>query len=342
MKRTYSLCAAALFALSCGALLPASAQDAEVDFFKDKTVRLVVGFSAGGGYDLYARLIAPYLSNALGANIIIENQPGAAGMTSLRRIYTAQPDGLQMTLAAGTAASMAQLFADVDVRYDLTKVGFLALVSKSPYVWIVRKDSSLQSPRDAMNGTSKLAWSATGPLDGLSDGAAFTCEALKLNCQIIIGYKSTSDASLALIRGEVDTMYLSEPSANNYVKGGSARALATMSRTRSTFFPDLQTIFEAVDLTEEQKWWFDFRSTVDNLGRILITSPGVSEPRLKFMQRAAKEALTDPKLIAEGQKRQLLIDYGGPAETRTMAISVLASLTPEQKQLMKEVISKAK
>ncbi len=332
------LCAAmTAFGVMCSG---AAAQDTEEAFFKGKTARLIVGYSSGGGYDLYARMIAPYIGKALGATVVVENQPGAAGMTALGRLYTSTPDGLQMMLAGGTAASMAQLVGEAGARYDLAKVGYLGLVSKSPYVWVVSPGSKIKAPADANKLGARVVWGATGPMDGLSDGAAFTCEALSLDCKVILGFKSTSEVALAIGRGEVDAIYTSDPAAINYVNTGTARAVATMARTRSLFFPDLPTIFEAVPLTPDQQWWFDFRSKVDNLGRILIVPPGMAEARLAYLQKAVKQALSEPALIAEGARTQRIVDYQDPVTTREMAISVVGSVTPEQKSRIKSVVEK--
>src|ERR671939_487380 len=84
-----------ILAASLGLVIsPAAAQETEESFFKGKTVKIVVGYGPGGGYDVYARMIAPYIGKALGATVIVENQPGAGGLTALNRLYTASPDGL--------------------------------------------------------------------------------------------------------------------------------------------------------------------------------------------------------------------------------------------------------
>src|ERR1700736_3050409 len=101
------------------------AQDAERAYFNGKTVRLVVGYGPGGGYDAYARMIAPHLSKALGASVMVENQPGAGGLVALNRIYTAVPDGLTMMIVNGTGAALSQLTEQVGVRYDLGQLGYL-------------------------------------------------------------------------------------------------------------------------------------------------------------------------------------------------------------------------
>jgi tripartite-type tricarboxylate transporter receptor subunit TctC len=326
--------------ITIGSSQPAAAQSAEEAYYKGKTVKVIVGYGPGGGYDIYARLLSPYMTKVLGATVVVENQPGAGGLNALDRLYVAPPDGLQMMLVNGTAAAMAQLLGESSVRYDLAKVGYLGIVSASPWVWLVNPASSLHSPADAVKAGAKIRWSATGPIDGLSDGAAFTCEALKLDCQVIMGYPGTNEAAVAVGKGEMDALYVSDTSANNYVKSGQARPVATMARVKSRFFPDVPTIFEALPLTVEQQWWFDFRSNVDNLGRILVVPPNMPPARLAFLQAAMKQVLTDPQLVADGERTQRYIDFQGPDATRNMALSVTTSLSDAQRKKIKDVVSR--
>src|SRR5262245_60310353 len=86
---------------------PANAQDAEKAFYAGKTVRMIVGSGVGGGYDVFSRLIAPYLAKTLGTTVIVENQPGAGGLVALNRLAVAPPDGLQISLTNGTGRAFA-------------------------------------------------------------------------------------------------------------------------------------------------------------------------------------------------------------------------------------------
>jgi tripartite-type tricarboxylate transporter receptor subunit TctC len=332
--------ALALAAVVGLAAAPASAQENEAAFFKGKTVRIIVGFGPGGGYDAYARMIEPYLAKALGATVIVENQPGAGGVTALNRIYGAPADGLQMMLVNGTAAGLSQIVEQNGVQYDLSKLGHLGLVSASPWVWLVNPTHpAVQNPQDAMKPGLKVRWGASGPIDGMSDGAAVTCEALKLDCKIVIGYKGTAEVALAVQREEMDSLYLSDTSANNYVKSNQNKAIATMSREKSRFFPELPTIFEAVKLTPDQAWWFDFRATLDNLGRILVVPPNMPAPRLAYLQGVVQKVLNDPALVAEGEKSQRYIGYQDAEKTRKMVMDVIANLPPEKKAQVKTVVT---
>jgi len=86
---------------------PGRAQEAEKAFYTGKTVRMIVGSGVGGGYDVFSRLIAPYLAKTLGATVIVDNVPGAGGLVALNKLYIAPPDGLQISLVQGTMATVA-------------------------------------------------------------------------------------------------------------------------------------------------------------------------------------------------------------------------------------------
>jgi len=320
----------------------ARAQDAERAYFNGKTVRLVVGYGPGGGYDAYARMIAPHLSKALGASVVVENQPGAGGLVALNRIYAAAPDGLTMMIVNGTGAALSQLTEQAGVRFDLGAFGYLGTVSASPWIWLVGPNSTIRTPQDAMKLGKKMNWAASGPADGLSDGAAFTCEALNLDCHVVLGYAGSNQAALAVTQGEMDAIYVSDTSANNYVASGQQRVIAAMGRTKSRFFPDAPTIFDAVKLTADQQWLFDFRGKLEDLGRILLVPPSTPPGRLAALQAAVKQTLNEPALIAEGEKSQRYIDYLDAAATRKNAQDVVTNISPEQRKRVQDILTKAR
>jgi tripartite-type tricarboxylate transporter receptor subunit TctC len=330
-------------ALWAGALAhPAAADDAEKAFFAGKTVRMVVGSGSGGGYDVYARLIAPYLGRVLGATVIVENQPGAGGLISLNRLYNTPADGLTISFANGTSAASAQLTGQQGAHYDLVKFSFLATVGAPPGLWLVGPNSPIKTVDDAIKAKMKWRWGASGPADGLGNGAAFTCEALKLDCQIVPGYGGSNQAALAVTKGEMDAVYVPESSANNFAKSGQNVALATMSRHKSRWFLDKPTIFEAVALDADQQWLFDFYNSVENLGRVMIAPPNVPKARLAYLQQAVKAALANPQLIAEGERTQRIIEYLDPDSTLNNAIKVVSNVTPEQKKRVQTILSRAR
>jgi tripartite-type tricarboxylate transporter receptor subunit TctC len=304
---------------------PGRAQDAEKAFFAGKTVRMVVGSGVGGGYDVFSRIIAPYLARTLGTTVIVENQPGAGGLIALNRLYVAPPDGLQISLSNGTGAAFAQLTDQQGVRFDLAKFSYLATVGAPPGLWLVGPDSPIREAQQAIDA-----------------GAAFTCEALKLDCHVVQGYKGSADAGLAVTRGEMDALYVPESSANSFVKAKQNWALATMSRTKSRFFPDRPTIFEAARMDADGTWVMDFLANVEKLGRILIAPPGIPPARLAYLQEAVKQTLHDPQLIADGEKAERIIEFLDPVSTNQNAVAVVGGVTPEQKARVLKILSGVK
>jgi tripartite-type tricarboxylate transporter receptor subunit TctC len=317
---------------------PAAAEDA-ADYYKGKTIKWIVPTPPGGGFDAYSRMIAPLVEKETGATVVVQNTPGAGGLVAANAMYIANGDALMMGIVNGNAAALAQIVDDPSVRFDMAKYGLLGLITTSPWVWTASPKSKMQTIDD-FRKANKIIWSGSGQMGGLSDGAAVTCEALQLKCSIIRGYQGSAQGALALARGETDAMYVSDGSANNYVANGDAKPVVTISTERSRFFKDLPTIFEAVKLTPEQKFWFELRAAVDNVQRTLAMPPNVAADKLAYMQKVVKKILTDPAVIADGDRTERYINYKSPEEVQKMVDTILVSITPEQKKKVKEVILK--
>ena len=115
-------------ALAATAMLTTTSANAADPYFKGKTITFVVGFGAGGGYDAYARMLAPHFERELGADVVVVNKPGAGGMSALNRLYSAPADPLQMTIVNGTGAGLQQLLGMKAAKFDLTKLPILGII----------------------------------------------------------------------------------------------------------------------------------------------------------------------------------------------------------------------
>jgi tripartite-type tricarboxylate transporter receptor subunit TctC len=329
-----------LAALVLGLLLssPSAQADETSDFYKGKVVRLVNGGAAGSGYDLYSRMLAPWLERKLGATIIVESRPGAGMMIAMNHVAIQPPDGLTLMLAPGEGAVLAKLTDDEAIRFDLTKLGLLARVNTAPRVLIVYPKSEYFTASDLLQQTKPLQIGANGKTDGASDTSAVMCQALGIQCRITIGYKSSADFALAATRGEVDGTVLAEDSAVRYAQGGQLRGVLVTSRERSKLMPDVPTIFESLHLDQEQQWWLDFREDLRKIGRLLITPPGVDGDKLSFLRRISKEILTDPNALIEFERQQQPALFGEPEEIGKLMERSLVSLSDERRQQVKQVI----
>lgn len=327
------------FALGAAVLAYQPAANAASEFYKGKTIRFVVGFGAGGGYDAYSRMLAPRFAKELGTSVVVENLPGAGGMRALNRIAKMPGHGLALHIVNGTGAAMQQLVDISGARYDLTKLKYLGIIHSSRWNFLVSPKSSYMTIADVKKANKVMNWGGSGKVSGMSDGAAFTCHALGLRCKLVTGYKGSRKAALAVAQGEMDAMYVSETSADKYHRAKSARVIATMHRKRSTLFPNIPTVFEQVpNLTKEQQWWIDFRATVESLGRILVAPPATPKHVVDILRAATHKILNDPGLIKEANKRRRYIGYQTAAQAKKAVNTVLASLTAAQKAKIKKVV----
>lgn len=314
---------------------PAAAND---EYYKGKTVRFVVGFGAGGGYDAYARMLAPHFAERLGATVLVENQPGAGGMSSLNRFAHAPGDGLQLTIVNGAGAAVQQLLDVQGVRFDLTELAHLGIIDHARWLLLVQPKSPHNTLEDMLKSGDRITFGGSGRVDTLIVGAAMACHAIELNCHMVPGYAGSAAVALALAQGEMDALYVSETSAYDFVQAKNARAITTWNRERSILFPDLPSVFEQMNLTEEQAWWVDTRNTIEGLGRMLAAPPATPKARLDTLRKVAKDILTDEKIVAEADRRKRFIKFIDAETSEQMARRLLAEMTPEQKAEVRKVI----
>jgi len=303
-----------------------------------KTVRFIAGAGAGGGYDAYARLLAPLFAKQLKASVVVENQPGAGGLVALNRFYKGPGDGLQLLIVNGTGAGLTQVLGMKEARYDLTKLKQLGIIDGSLWLLLMRPNSPVTNLKDMISSKKQLAFGGSGKVSGLTDGAKIACFVLKANCKVVFGYKGSSAVSLAVEQGEMDGMYVSETSAFKFTKAGRVKPIGTWSRQRSKLFPQIPTVFEQVKLTKEQEWWVDYRATIESLGRMLVLPPAAPKQVVDMYRNAAHNILSDPKVVAAFAKKRREIEYVPAPKVEIMLDKVLGSVTNAQKQKLREVI----
>lgn len=339
-RRTWwrnSLTHTVILLLTCLAIAGPARAAAPEAFYREQTIKLVVGYGPGGGFDTMARVLAPWLAKKTEATVVVINQPGGGGVVALNQLFAAEPDGLTLMLVNGQTAVLSQLLEMDGARYDLQKAAWLGGASTEANVMMLSEKSPLRTIAELKKSAAPIKWAAGGKTDIMADAAACLSEALNLNSRIIIGYKGSKEASLATLRGETDGLITSESSAVKYSRDG-LRPIAVLDRSRSPLFPALPTIFEATAISNEGAWWLDFRSRITMLGRALLTTPGTPPERVEYLAGVFKEILGDPAFKAEASARELEITYTPPANLRGFVNLTISSLEPAQLSKVKEVI----
>jgi tripartite-type tricarboxylate transporter receptor subunit TctC len=324
----------------CAAALPARAETA-AEFYAGKTVRIMVGTTPGGGFDAYARLLAPSMQKKLGATVIVENKPGGSHMVAMNAVYTATPDGLTLMMAPGEGAVLGKLLNEPGIHFDLNAYPIVARVNTAPRVLIINPALPYRTLKDIQASGKPLVMGFSGKDDGASDTAAVLCHAANLACKMIIGYPSSKEFTLAAVRGEVDGTVLTEDSAAHFSENGQLRPIVTTGREHATFLPDVPTVFEAMTVSAEGSWWLDFRDDVRKLGRLLMVTPGTPPERLAFLRDSLKAIETDKATMAAFDAKGQPLRYAPPEEMAAIIARLLGGeLSPDKVKAIDEVIMK--
>ena len=231
----------AALALACGA------STALAQSYPSKPIRIVVGFTPGGGVDINARLLAPKLAEDFGQQVIVENRPGAGTNIANEFVARAAPDGY--TLLINTAAVAINMSLYKKVGYDaLRDFAPLSLFSMSPNILVVHVSVPVKNVKELI----ALARSRPGELNFSSAGAGTTQHLagelfnLRAGTKMVhVPYRGSAPSLTALISGEVELTYANIPAISAHVKSGRLRPLANLGPKRSDQLPAVPTMSEA-------------------------------------------------------------------------------------------------
>jgi tripartite-type tricarboxylate transporter receptor subunit TctC len=331
------LCVALLFGFWLHGESLAAAEDAAA-FFRGKVLRIIVGYAPGGGYDSYARLIAPHLEAKLGARIIVENQPGGSGFNALNNLMRDRGDGLRMLLLNGESALLSTLVDQGGLRFDLRKLAYLGRVSYENRTLVARRGTRYERI-DGFLGTAKpVFFGAGGRIDSMGDPASILCDALGIACKLVTGFQGATDAALALQRGEIDALVTSESQTDYLIKSAPLAAVALLSTNKSALMPDVPRLFDIVRLPPERTEWLRFRAKVADFGRILVVPGDTPADRIALLSNAVAAVLTDPAVQDEGARTNRPIAYAPAAESREVLDGIFASVNAKQQAVIRKLL----
>jgi len=306
-QRAIALGLAAAIVLSA---VSAQAEPIE-DFYRGKTLRMLIGYGPGGGYDIYGRLVAEFLPRHLPGKptIIAQNMPGAGSFAAASYIQDVAPkDGTVFGSLAQTLAldSMTNTSAKVDVA----KMPYLGRVVTNIDVGAALTKTGIKSFEDVRAKQYAVGASGGGSTTVLFPTALNTYAGTKF--KLIRGYSGTINILLAMERGEVDIVgayglpgiLVSQP---GWVHRGEATILYQASLKRHRLIPNVPTIPELAQSDEGREVLRAAASTGD-VGRSILTTPGVPPERLQALRSAFQAMLNDPEFLGACEKRNLMVD----------------------------------
>lgn len=304
MKRICVLAIACLFVLSIVSVAPFFMMNAEAieaaEFYKGKTIRWIVPFSPGGGFDTLSRLIAPFLENELQATIMVDNIKGAGGIVGSTKLFDAKPDGLTIGVIGGLDMLLASYLGHI--KFDPSNYSFLSRINVNIEAWILGNKSPYKSFADLTQAKKEVKFGVTGPGSASNLGIAAICDKAHIKKKIVSGYPGSDETALATIQGEVDSCQFTWPSLRTVVESGDAKPVLVMTTWRPedpllNNTPSVVEVARVLGLSKQDSEDIKGIANATTVDKIIVGPPGIPADRLELLRDKLFTSLNSPKLI---------------------------------------------
>jgi tripartite-type tricarboxylate transporter receptor subunit TctC len=315
---------AGLIAASC---IGAAHADSVEDFYRGRTVTVYISTEPGGGYDLYGRLFAQHIGAHIPGkpNVVAKNMPGGGGLVMTNWLYSAAPRDGTAIGGAPQALAIEQALHSPGIQYDAAQfswIGRMAPVVEVSYTWHTSptKNFADAQARETVMGASGPTSPTFTYLKQLNILAGTKFKA-------IVGFPGTTDANLAMERGEVEGTTKSWASLkvdnSNWLRDHKINLLLQYAVSRSPELPDIPVQVE-LGRTDLDRAALRFLTAGNEMGRSMFAPPGLPEERLAALRQAYLDMMRDPDLVTDAAKRR--IDIGAlPGEAlQKLVVDTLA------------------
>ena len=342
-------------ALPCAstALAPPAKADAVADFYRGRTVTLVVGYGPGGGYDVYARLLGRHLGRHIPGRptVVVQNMPGAGSLRAVNWLNNLAPrDGTAIAHFARNVPLIGMLGTNASAQFDPRKFNWLGSSSSfanDAYILIVRKDIPVKTIDDALRpGGDPLVLGSTAEGPTGNDVPIILRDTIGLNVKQVVGYPDSGAIYLAMERGEVHgrTTDLSSVKAikPEWLKPDSGfHVLVQFAReTRHQDFPNVPTARELAR-DEAKRQLIELTEIPYKLSRPFAAPPGIPAARAAALRRAFAATHRDPRYLADAEKQ--LADVSPVTATEILAaLKRIESAPPQQLDYLRRLFAESK
>ena len=323
---------------------PSSSLAAEDMFFKDKTIRIVVAFSVGGGFDIYSRTIGRHMGRYIPGNprFLVQNMTGAGGLISANYMYRkAKPDGLTIGNFPGSLF-WARLYGQKGIQFVSGKYEFLGVPESTIAVCAFTKASGITDMTKWMNSPTPVKLSGTGPGNATNDGPRVLQAALGLPIKLIEGYGGAPGMLLAADRGEVDGICGLSWTALTATWGAKLKSgdAVTVVQMSPESHPALTHVPLDISFAKTAEARLLIKAGIHDpakLTRIYALPPGTPPERVKMLRTAFMKTMRDPQFLEDAKRSRLNIDPSDGAEVQKVVES-LDALPPEMVQKLKGIL----
>jgi tripartite-type tricarboxylate transporter receptor subunit TctC len=306
---------------------------AQESFFKGKTVRIVVGFAAGGGFDTYSRAMARYWGRHIPGNpsIIVENMAGAGSLIAANHVYkAARPDGLTIGNFGG-GLFMQQLKGGAGIEFDARKFEFLGVPVQDNRSCAFTKASGITSMERWMAAKTPVKVGATAPGDLVHDGPKILQAALGLPIHLVSGYKGTADIRLAAEAGELaggcwgwDSI---KATWSRALESGDAVVVVQMV-SKPHFDLAKVPLANSYAKSDDARQLIETGVTIPAItNRPYVVTPGTPKDRVQMLRKAFDATMKDPEFVADAKKSRIDLEPIGGEEVQKM-VGDMFNLSP--------------
>jgi tripartite-type tricarboxylate transporter receptor subunit TctC len=349
--RALSVLATLLFvAAACGGQPGASAPpttgtqtDATAAFYAGKTVRLVVGYTPGGGYDTYARLLAAHIGKNIPGTptVIVENMDGAGSLKAANYLFTTAPKDGTVFGTFGRGLPASELLGDTDVAFKSTQFNWMGSMNDEVSVCVVRSDSATKTFQDALTNPVRIG--ATGPDDDTGFFPRFLNGLIGAKFDLKVGYPGGNDVNLAIERGEVDgrcgfSWSSLVSTRQNWLDQKFITLLVQMSLNKHPDIPSSVPLIMEYMKTDEQKQLAEVVFSRQTMGRPYAIPPGVPEARLRALRDAFDKTMKDPGFLEDAKKAKQELNPKSGTEIQAIVEKIFQ--TPQaQRDKLKSILA---
>jgi tripartite-type tricarboxylate transporter receptor subunit TctC len=317
------------------------------DFYRGKTVRIVLGLTPGSGADLTARLVAKYLPKYVPGNpgVIVENRPGGGGMLAANTVYNTEAKDGSVIAAPLEGFPLQQLLGGEGVQFDSRQFQWVGSLVKSQSACVARLDSGINRIQDIMGTGKQLIVGSSGPGGTAHDAPSVLEAALTADFNIIAGYPGGGETLLALENKEIDGYCVSfsalVSTARRLIDGpGAIAKIIIILGAQTPNHPLLQGVpaAETLATNDEARTLLRVVNSPGQMTRPFAFAPGVPADRVAAVRNAFDRVVADPEFLEEAQRASVDIEANTGEQISQLVDAVLntpTDVTNRLKQLLK-------
>ena len=327
-----------------GVILAAASAHGQDAFYQGKTVRIIVGASAGGGYDTYSRTLARHMGKHIPGNpaIVVDNMPGAGFLISANHMYRiAKPDGLTIGHFIG-GLFMQQLLGKPGIEFDARKFEYMGVPAQDNYMLAAHKSTGITSIEQWLSAKTPVKLGGVGVGSATDDIPKVLAATIGLPMQLVSGYKGTADVRLAFnsqeVLGVCNAWESFKATWRKELDAGEAVIVLTNTAKPHPEQPKLPLAINYAKNEEGQKLIRALVHSVGPTARPYVLPPGTPKDRVQILRRAFIETMKDSDFLADASKAKLDINPLDGAELEKNVKEVFnldPKLIPRAKEILK-------